>query len=67
MIFDVENWLWKSDFGTFWHLPITVYTNSQNSMILFEFSWFLAKNFPKFVSLSWKLHNQYYHIALIQG
>ena len=23
MIFDVENWLWKSNFGTFWHLPIT--------------------------------------------
>jgi hypothetical protein len=22
MIFDVKNWLWKSDFGTFWHLPI---------------------------------------------
>ena len=23
MIFDVENWLWKSDFGTFWHFSIT--------------------------------------------
>ena len=22
MIFEVENWLWNSDFGTFWHLPI---------------------------------------------
>ena len=22
MIFDIENWLWKSNFGTFWHLPI---------------------------------------------
>ena len=22
MIFDVENWPWKSNFGTFWHLPI---------------------------------------------
>ena len=21
IIFYVENWLWKSDFGTFWHLP----------------------------------------------
>ena len=21
MVFDVENWLWMSDFGTFWHLP----------------------------------------------
>ena len=23
MIFDVENWLWNSNSGTFWHLPIT--------------------------------------------
>ena len=23
MNFDIENWLWKSNFGTFWHLPIT--------------------------------------------
>ena len=23
MIFDIENWLWKSNFGTFWHLPIS--------------------------------------------
>ena len=22
-IFDIENWLWKSNFGTFWHLLIT--------------------------------------------
>ena len=22
IIFDIENWLWKSNFGTFWHLPI---------------------------------------------
>ena len=22
-IFDIENWLWKSNFGTFWQLPIT--------------------------------------------
>ena len=26
MLFDVENWLWKSDFGTFWHLLITPIT-----------------------------------------
>ena len=23
MIFDIENCLWKSNFGTFWHLPTT--------------------------------------------
>ena len=22
MIFDIENWLWKSNFGTFWQIPI---------------------------------------------
>ena len=29
MIFDLENWLWKSDFGTFWHLPITPFLKIQ--------------------------------------
>ena len=23
MIFDIKNWLWTSNFGTFWHLPTT--------------------------------------------
>ena len=23
MIFDIENWLWKSNFGTLWHLPVS--------------------------------------------
>ena len=23
MIFVIENWLWKSNLGTFWHIPIT--------------------------------------------
>ena len=42
MNFDIENWLWKSQFGTFWNL---CYTNLQNSMISFDYSWFLAKTF----------------------
>ena len=37
------------------------YTNSQNSMISFEYSWFLAKNISNFVSLPWNLHNRYCH------
>ena len=37
------------------------YTNLQNSMISFDYSWFLAKNLSNFVSLSWKLHNRYCH------
>ena len=38
-----------------------LYTNSQNSMISFAYSWFLAKNLCNFVSLSWKIHNRYCH------
>ena len=34
--FDEENWLWKSNFGTFWHLP-TNYTISQNSTIYYGY------------------------------
>ena len=29
------------------------YSNSQNSIILFDYSWFLAKNLSNFVSLPW--------------
>ena len=37
------------------------YSNSQNSIISFNYSWFLAKNLSNFVSLPWKLHNKYCH------
>ena len=37
------------------------YSNSQNLVISFEYSWFLAKNLPNFVSLPWKLHNRKCH------
>ena len=37
------------------------HSNSQNSIISFDYSWFLAKNISNFVSLSWKLHNRYFH------
>jgi hypothetical protein len=42
MIFDVENWLWMSNFGTFLTPPH--YTNLQNSLISSDYSWLLAKN-----------------------
>ena len=35
------------------------YSNFQNLVISFEYSWFLAKNLTNFVSLHWKLHNRY--------
>jgi len=37
------------------------FSNSQNSMNSFYYSWFLAKNLSNFVSLSCKLNNPYYH------
>ena len=38
------------------------YSNSQNLVISFEYSWFLAKNLSNFVTLAWKLHNRKCHI-----
>ena len=37
------------------------YSNSQNSIISFDYSSFLAKNLSNFISLPWKLHNRYCH------
>ena len=37
------------------------YTNLQNSMISFDYSWFLAKKHSNFVTLPWKIHNRYCH------
>ena len=51
MIFDIENWLWKSNFGTFWQLA--------NNFLWV--CWFLGKNLSNFVSPVWKLHNPYCH------
>ena len=41
--------------------PIFDSSNSQNAIISFNCSWFLAKNLSNFVSLPWKLHNRYCH------
>ena len=58
MIFEVENWLWKSNFGIFWHLPIS---NSQNSTMSSAYFDSYEKNLTYFVPPTWKLHNPYYH------
>ena len=39
------------------------YSNSQNSIISFDYSWFLAKNHSNFVSITWKLDILYCHIV----
>ena len=59
MIFDIENWLRKSNFGTFLTAPH--YSNFQNLVISYEYSWFLAKNLSNFASIPWKLHNRECH------
>ena len=52
MIFYIENWLWKSNYGTFWHLPITPILKIQ---ILFWVCCFLGKNLSNFVPPAWKI------------
>ena len=47
MIFDIKNWLWKYDFGTFWQ-----------TVIFFWTFWFLAKNHAFLDSSSLKFHNR---------
>ena len=69
---------WKKnqrDSDDFWHSKLTLklkiwyfltaphYSNFQNMVISFEYSWFLAKNLSNFVSLPWKLHDWYCHTA----
>ena len=56
MIFDIENWLWKSNFGTFWQLAINPKLNN-----FLWVCWFLSKNLSNFVSPIWKLQNPYCH------
>ena len=53
-IFDIENRLWKSNFGTFWHLPI-------NPILKIQVCWFSGKNLSNFVPPAWKLHNPCCH------
>ena len=46
----------------FWYfLTAPHYSNCQNLVISFEYSWFLAKNLSNFVSLPWKLYNRKCH------
>ena len=63
----------QKDLDDFWHRKLTLkvkfwyfltaphYSNFQNLVISFEYSWFLAKNLSNFVSLPWKLHNRKCH------
>ena len=55
MIFDVEIWLWKSNFG----FPITPILKIEKKKNLWV-CWFLGKNLSNFVSFAWQLYNPYY-------
>ena len=65
MIFDVKNWLGKSDFGTFWHLLITSVWKIQ------WFQWttddFLPKTFLILYPPPRRLHNQCCHSKYLTG
>ena len=60
MIFDIENWLWKSNFGTFWQLAINPKLKTQNSIISFGYVDSYAKIF---LILYPPLKNSTTHIA----
>ena len=56
MIFDIENWLWKSNFVTFWQLAV----NPKFNNFLWVF-WFLGKTFFNFITPAWQLNSPYYN------
>ena len=54
MIFEIENWLWKSNF--------VIDTTPIHKIQQFTLDvLFLTKNLFNFVSLTWKLQNRYCH------
>ena len=60
IIFDIVNWLWKSNFGTFDPSPLTQFSKFNNFLWV---CWFLGKNHSNFVPPVWKLHYSYCHIS----
>ena len=58
LICDIENWLWKSNFVTFWNLPIKPILKINNYLWI---CWFSSKNLSNFVPPVWRLNNPYYH------
>ena len=59
MIFDIENWLWMSNFGPFWHLPTAPILKIQS--FLKGMLDFFNKKLSNFGSSDLKLHNRYCH------
>ena len=63
IIFDIKNWLWKSNYARTALFDTYQYANSQNSIISFDYSLFLGKNLSNFLFPEWKLHNSWITIA----
>ena len=59
IIFDIENWLWKSNFDT---SPLHQFSKFNSFHWV---CWFLGKNLSNFVSPAWKIDNPYYHTVKI--
>ena len=59
MIFKIENWLLKLDFGTFDTSSLHQFSKFNNFLWV---RWFLGKNLSNFVSRTWKLGKPYCHI-----
>ena len=62
IIFDIENWLWKSRGWVILHFlippPLTQFSKFNNFLWV---CWFLGNNLSNFVPPVWKLHNPYCH------
>ena len=59
IIFDIENWLWKSNVDTiFYTSPLTQFSKFNNFLWV---CWFLSKNLSNFLPPVWKLHYPYCH------
>ena len=52
-IFDIENRLWKSDFGTFWHLFLAIEQVSWKNQCLFLISAIIASIWNVFIKFRW--------------
>ena len=60
MILDIENWLWKSDFGTFDSMALYLPFTKTMMINILWLCWFQAKNQSNFVFSPWKLDSPPY-------
>ena len=61
IIFGIEDWLWKSSFGTFETSLMSLLTQFSKFNNFLWVWWFLGKYLSNFVPPVWKLHYLYCH------